>query len=133
MEAFDPQMCSQCRGLCCQSHPGVWADPHRFASIFFGGERVVLERLRRELPELGLTLRDYSGVPVPAPQPGPGGCSLLSEQGCSLSPEQRPCQCLALIPSIETLLDGEVRCHLPGPYTYGAVRERWRAYWAVSA
>ena len=26
----DAQMCRQCKGLCCQGHPGVWVDPERF-------------------------------------------------------------------------------------------------------
>lgn len=127
--SFDPQICRQCRGLCCQGHPGAWADPQRFAAIFFGGRPLSLRRLEEELPGLGLRLKEMDGVPVPAPQSLETGCCLLTESGCRLSAEERPCQCLALIPSIDTLLDGEIRCDLPGEFTYGAVRARWKAYW----
>lgn len=131
--SFDPQICRQCRGLCCQGHPGSWADPERFFRLFFPARRPAPEELRPLLAALQLELRDYSGVPVPAPGFTEAGCRFWGETGCLLPPERRPCQCLALIPSFDTLIDGEIRCQLPGPFSYGQVRSRWQDYWAGSA
>jgi len=126
---FDAQICRQCRGLCCQGHPGCWADPERFFRIFFAGRRLSPLELGPLLPPLQLELRDYSGVPVPAPRSGEAGCLFLAEDGCRFAADRRPCQCLALIPSLDTLIDGEIRCSLPGTYSYGRVRQRWLDYW----
>lgn len=126
---LDPQICRQCRGLCCRSHPGCWSDPERFFRIFFAGRRLTLDALRPQLAPLGLQLRDYSGVPVPAPAAGEDGCQSLGESGCRYPTEQRPDQCLALVPDLDTLLDGEIRCRLHPGHGYGEIRDRWLAYW----
>jgi len=126
---FDAQICRQCRGLCCRSHPGCWGDPQRFFDTFFAGRRLTLPELHRQLNRLELQLRDYDGVPVPAPAVDNQGCRQLGEAGCNYPPDQRPCQCLALVPDLETLLTGELRCpSLPG-FGYGEIRQRWQAYW----
>lgn len=127
---FDAEICHKCKGLCCQGHPGAWADPERFASLFLDDLRpdspgVIMDRLA----QLGMLLRDYSGVPVPAPRATETGCIFHGPEGCRLPEEKRPGQCLALIPALESIIDGECRCTLPGEFTYGAVRERWQAWW----
>lgn len=135
MEAMtlDPQICRQCRGLCCQGHPGVYVDPERFWAIHFDGEVLTPAELGLRLPFVGLELKEMSGVPVPAPRKAPWGCVFLGQDGCRLSSEERPCQCLALEPHLDTLLDGEIRCNMPPGFGYGAVRQRWADYWADTA
>ncbi|PNU19309.1 hypothetical protein C2E25_13280 [Geothermobacter hydrogeniphilus] len=126
---LDPQLCRQCGGLCCQGHPGCWADPQRFAALFFAGHLPSLEKLRTRIADLGLQLRDYSGVPVPAPRSNEQGCVFLGKRGCRLDEEQRPCQCLGLIPELETLTSGEIHCRLPGKLSYGTIRANWQQAW----
>jgi len=127
--AFDPQMCRQCGGRCCQGHPGVWVDPHRFSRLFFDGIALTIPMLDEELPKRGLVLRDFLGVPVPAPMRNEEGCTFLSADGCRFTEEERPCQCLALVPSIDTLMDGEMNCTMPSTFGSGTARDLWNAYW----
>jgi len=131
--SFDPQMCRQCKGLCCLGHPGAWVDPKRFMSSFFPQRQIEPEQFQQRLNDFSLTVRDYDGVPVPVPVGSDSGCSLLGSSGCRLTPEQRPCQCLALIPSIDTLLAGEIHCRLPAGFSYAEVRSQWQAFWKTSA
>ena len=130
---FDLQMCKQCKGLCCQGHPGVWVNPERFIRLFFPVPFKGIEELSTRLQELSLVLRDYAGVLVPAPRGGKNGCVFLRPTGCQLLPELRPCQCLALEPRLETLIDGEVCCRLPVGFGYGQVRSEWNRYWQALA
>jgi len=125
----DPQLCHQCRGLCCQGHPGVWVNPERFFALFFPEERPGIKKLRDTLPNLGFELRDLGGVLVPAPSGSENGCSFLGPAGCLLKSSNRPCQCLALQPSVETLMTGENHCFLPAETGSGTAREKWRRYW----
>jgi len=125
----DQQMCKQCKGLCCQGHPGVWVNPVRFFRLYFSVPPREFENLATRLQELSLVLHDYDGVPVPAPRGGENGCEFLRPTGCQLAPECRPCQCLALEPRLETLIEGEVRCRLPAGFGYGQVRAEWNRYW----
>jgi Fe-S-cluster containining protein len=127
--AADPILCRQCGGLCCQGHPGLFADPRQFAELFFPGEPLTPELLRRRLPFLGLELRKLLGVPVPAPRNAPWGCVFLGAGGCSLEPERRPGQCRALIPELETLIDGECRCRMTPGFGTGEVRKNWLRFW----
>lgn len=134
MESFasDPQICRQCRGLCCQGHPGAYVDPQRFEGIYLKEQKISADSLQALLPFVGLELKNMDGVPVPAPRKVPWGCVFLGPSGCKLAPDARPGQCLALIPSLDTLLDGEIRCSMPPEYSYGAVRERWKVYWEMN-
>ncbi|MDO3376788.1 hypothetical protein [Geoalkalibacter halelectricus] len=131
--ASDPQICRQCRGLCCQGHPGAWADPGRFLARFFARDQVDIAFLRSTLPFLGMELRDLAGVPVPAPRSGPWGCIHLGKDGCKLPTTDRPDQCLALVPEIDTLMEGEIRCTMPAAYGTGTIRETWRQFWALES
>lgn len=125
----DPQMCRQCRGLCCQGHPGVWVNPERFFKAFNLPRASSPERLRASLPR-ELVLRSIEGVAIPAPRKDEAGCLFLESAGCRLSEDKRPDQCLALVPVIETLIAGEVHCALmPEGSTLSAIRA-WRDFWA---
>lgn len=126
---LDQQLCKQCKGLCCQGHPGVWVNPERFFRLFFSASPRGIEELATPLQELSLVLRDYDGVLVPAPRGEEIGCVFLRPTGCQLTPECRPCQCLALEPRLETLIEGEIRCRLPAGFGYGQVRAEWNRYW----
>lgn len=131
--AFDPQTCRQCGGRCCQGSPGVWVDPQRFFAIFFSGEQLSLDDLRKRLPERGLVLWEKSGVPVPAPGSVVEGCSFLGENGCSFSLAERPCQCLALIPDPATLQQEGCVCQLPELFSFAEAQRQWKKYWSISA
>ena len=125
----DPQMCRQCRGLCCKGHPGVWVDPERFFKAFDLPKTSSPETLRSLLPR-ELLLRDIDGVAIPAPQKGQSGCIFLESEGCLLPENRRPDQCLALVPALETLVDGEIRCELKAEGSTLAAIRSWRNYWS---
>lgn len=124
----DPQMCRQCHGLCCQGHPGVWIDPQRFLKTFDLPRPATPQRLLSLLPR-EVVLREIDGVAIPAPRRDEHGCVFLESDGCQLPENRRPDQCLALVPVIETLLDGDIRCEMPSEgSTLTAIRS-WRAFW----
>jgi len=124
----DPQMCRQCRGLCCQGHPGVWVDPLRFLRIFKLPDPASPETLRDMLP-LEITLREIDGIAIPAPRNGRAGCIFLHEEGCRLPESQRPGQCLALVPSLDTLIDGEIHCQLQPLGSTLTALQNWQRFW----
>ena len=128
--ALDLALCHECAGRCCQGSPGAWADPERFFAIFFAGQTLTVEQLRKKLPALGLVFWEKSGVPVPAPLSLESGCSFLQADGCRLSAAERPCQCLALIPCRETLgLAEGCLCRLPEAFSWDSVKLHWQDYW----
>jgi hypothetical protein len=124
----DAQMCRQCKGLCCQGHPGVWVDPERFLKSFDLPAPATPEALNNMLPR-ELVLRKIDEVAIPAPRRLETGCIFLQADGCQLPENRRPGQCLALVPALETLIDGEIRCGLrPQGSTLTAIRA-WRQFW----
>jgi hypothetical protein len=125
---LDTQLCRQCRGRCCQGHPGVWSDPQRFFTIFADATVPAAAELSRILVEQQLTLRDLSGVLIPAPRNTETGCVAQRAGGCAYPTSERPCQCLALVPNIDTLLDDTIHCALPPAYGSGTARENWRPF-----
>lgn len=125
----DPLLCRQCRGLCCQGAPGLWADPDRFFRLFFPQGPPPAGKLPRLLEQKGLTLHTVLGVPIPAPRRTGHGCIFLTAQGCRLPREWRPCQCLGLQPSLDTLLTGAIDCHLPAELHGNRVASRWQSWW----
>jgi len=125
---IDETLCRQCNGRCCQGHPGVWSDPQRFFSIFTRGQIPTTQELSRILSENQLVLRDVGDILIPSPQETEQGCAERGPEGCSFPPEKRPCQCLALIPDLDTLLDDMIHCSLPPEYGSGNARENWRRW-----
>lgn len=125
----DPQICHQCKGLCCQGHPGVWVSPENFFTAFDLPRTRTPDILNALLPK-ELNLREINGVSVPAPQQTEWGCVFLQDKGCSLPENQRPGQCLALTPNIDTLIDGEIRCELPPEGSTVTAIRNWQAYWS---
>ena len=127
---LDPVLCQICGGRCCQGSPGVWIDPERFFTIFFQGENLTLDQLRRRLADFDLVLWEKSGVPVPAPSSLDTGCFFHATSGCSFSSTERPCQCLALIPNSQTLKDEQgCHCSLPDEFCWDTARRNWQDYW----
>lgn len=125
---LDPQLCSTCGGRCCQGHPGLWSDPQRFFGIFAAGEIPSPSDLSRLLEKHQLILRDLGGILIPAPSNTEKGCSAQLVDGCSYSTSERPCQCLALTPNLETLLDDQIHCSLPPMFGSGTARDNWRPF-----
>jgi hypothetical protein len=124
----DPQICRQCGGLCCQGHPGVWIEPERFLATFDLPLTRAQDTLSHILPR-EIELREIDGVAIAAPRRSSSGCIFLADDGCSLPVNKRPGQCLALVPALETLIDGEIRCQLrPEGSTRAAIRA-WQDYW----
>ena len=121
---LDEQMCRQCGGLCCQGHAGAWVDPQRFMRLFMPCGIYQ----KKSLP-MGVTLKDLGGVEVAAPQTLQDGCYFLGDSGCRLDQHHRPCQCLALEPVIETLMEGEMRCILPPESSSKTARDNWDQFW----
>lgn len=133
VEKTDPMnldLCRECGGRCCQASPGIWVDPERFFSIFFLGQRLTLKQLREQLPALGLVFWEKTGVPMPAPRSLASGCAFLGVDGCRFSVAERPCQCLVLIPSQETLNQPQgCLCQRPEEFSRAQARQRWQKYW----
>lgn len=125
---LDEQLCRQCRGRCCQGHPGTWSDPERFFTIFSKKKIPQIDELTKIIDENTLALRDLGGILVPAPRNTSQGCFAQEAEGCKYPIEIRPCQCLALVPNIETLLDDHIHCTLPPEYGSGSARENWRPF-----
>lgn len=132
-DSLDLSLCRECGGRCCLGSPGIWVDPERFFRLFFGGERLTLEPLRSRLAGLGMVLWERSGTPIPAPLSLAGGCAFLGVSGCRFSVTERPCQCLALIPSKATL-DQPLGCLCQGPVEFSRDRGRlrWQEYWRTA-
>jgi hypothetical protein len=129
---FDAQMCRTCGGRCCQGHPGVWVDPQRFFASYFTGHIPTRAELETDLPLFGLVLRTIDGIPLPSPAFDDDGCNFRTVDGCCQPVEKRPCQCLALQPDIETLMQGEMCCSMPDGFRTGQARERWMRFWERS-
>jgi hypothetical protein len=103
-------------------------NPERFFKAFKLPRPTSPERLRSVLPR-ELVLRTIEGVAIPAPRKHDAGCLFLESDGCRLSAAERPDQCLALVPALETLIAGEVHCQLkPEGSTLSAIRA-WRDFW----
>jgi len=129
-DSMDLPLCQECGGRCCQGSPGIWVDPERFFALFFQGQRLTLEQLRPRLPALGLVLWENSGVAIPAPLSLASGCGLHGADGCGFSAEERPCQCLALIPARETLAQPQgCLCRVPEAFSRDVGRRNWQNYW----
>lgn len=125
---IDSQLCKQCRGRCCQGHPGVWSDPQRFFAIFSGGRVPTTAEFVHLLDHHQLTLRDLGGVLIPSPRFSDDGCAAQGPQGCAYAIDQRPGQCLALTPQLETLLDDHIHCTMPPQHASGTARNNWRRF-----
>lgn len=124
----DAQICRQCKGMCCQAHPGLWVRPMSFFSSFGLETASSPEALKEMLPD-GITLRQIDGVSIPAPLRTQSGCYFLGHKGCMLPESQRPEQCLALKPKIETLIEGAVQCELhPLASSINAIMN-WQSFW----
>jgi hypothetical protein len=128
--SLDLPLCRECGGRCCQESPGIWIDPERFFALFFQGQRLTIEQLEEQLPELGLVLWGKTGVPIPAPRSLTSGCAFLGVDGCHFPVAERPCQCLALIPKKETLYRQQgCLCRMPEEFSRDAGSRRWQKYW----
>jgi len=124
--SLDNQLCRQCRGRCCDGHPGVWSSPERFFTIFSNGTVPAASGLVRILNNQQLTLRNVGDILIPAPRVTEHGCEARGENGCIYNLNTRPCQCLALVPQLETLIDDQIHCYLPPEYGSGTARDNWR-------
>lgn len=125
---LDTQLCRQCRGRCCQGHPGVWSDPQRFFAIFTDNSVPTAEEFASFLANRKIELRDLGGVLIPAPLNTEQGCIALSDTGCDYPTTERPCQCLALVPELETLLDDLIHCTMPPAFGSDSARKNWRPF-----
>lgn len=106
----DSPICAECKGICCRESPGIcWPedinpfDPDRIVQMV-SYERYAIDwyegdpRANGDLGRVLYVRAAVSGV-ADAIHPGWGGeCAFLTETGCSLSPDKRPRQCLALVP-----------------------------------
>ncbi len=125
---LDTQLCLQCRGRCCQGHPGVWSNPQRFFFLFTAGNTPSVAQLSQVLQQHRIVLRDLGGILVPAPQENENGCIARQKGGCSYPTTTRPCQCLALVPNLETLLDDQIHCNLPPEFGSNSARRNWQPW-----
>ncbi len=123
----DPMLCTQCGGLCCKSYPGMYLDPFQFVQAW------ELEgkdwRLGEVLENCYLSLKVCMGIPIPLPRFSAGGCIFLRKDGCTLPRHKRPLECLLMIPRVETLLGGEIRCGFPQGLDYLECFDRWREFY----
>jgi Fe-S-cluster containining protein len=105
----DPVLCTQCGGLCCQSHPGMYLDPIQFQEAWdlppgpWDMKEVLLAN--------SLAFKVCMGVPIPVPCYTDQGCIFWSPEGCRLPRSKRPLGCLALEPKIETIIEPKFPCY----------------------
>ena len=125
----DPKICQQCRGRCCQGHPGLWVDPARFISVFPCPSFPFSQNFQKAFDPLGTSFRDIDGVLIPTPQTIETGCIFLRPEGCAVAETKRPCQCLALMPNIDTLLCDDIHCYLPQQSSTHNAMTKWRRFW----
>ncbi len=125
---IDTQLCRQCQGRCCQGHPGVWSDPQRFFDIFTNKSIPSAAQLSTIIKKHLLCLRNVGEVLIPAPQQTEAGCIFQKLYGCNMTIAERPCQCLALTPNLDTLLDEQIHCTLPPEFGSNSARENWRTF-----
>ena len=97
--------------------------PDRFIKIF--GSFASFREFREILERNSLTFKICMGVPIPMPRFGATGCVLLGEDGCTLPLYKRPCECLALVPNEETIIEGEIRCNIHPSINYVSCFKRW--------
>jgi len=124
----DPEICRMCKGACCCSHPGMYLDPERFFSIYnvdTSSWESFLKSLNKHYLETKLCL----GVPIPVPMSNEKGCVFLGKDGCVLPRERRPSECLLLIPNVDTLIEGEIKCFHPRNLRYRDFFEKWRKFY----
>lgn len=126
---IDATLCARCGGRCCHETPGVWVDPQRFHQIFSLPQRPRPDDYVDDFTRLGLEWRDLGSIFVPLPQSGDSGCDACAADGCRYTPDQRPCQCLALIPNGETLRQDELLCELPDDFRLIQARRNWTLFW----
>jgi hypothetical protein len=123
----DSHLCSLCRGLCCQNHPGLYLDPLQFMDAWHLSSAWSLRDVLNSHSSLSLKL--CMGVPIPQPQKCENGCVFWSPKGCVLPRYQRPLECLVLVPSEESIFEGEPRCSISPKVSYLRCFERWRSYY----
>lgn len=123
-------LCKSCGGRCCKGSPGLWIDPQRFFDLFFSGKHLTVEQLNERLPQLGMVMWGMSKIPIPAPLSVMSGCGFLTEDGCRLTVNERPCQCLALIPNPKTLDQQQgCQCQAPAESSREVANRQWQEYW----
>lgn len=102
---LDLQTCARCGGHCCNYMPGIY-HPDQFTDgeMSFDSDRHCIDWWEGD-PEGGDRDRVYyirarskldEGVATPAW--GGFGCLLVNENGCTLPLDERPYQCLQLVP-----------------------------------
>ena len=133
-------ICAACGGKCCKRLPGEWSVEDVLKRSSDGSIKSGLSSLL----DAGLLQFDWwdgdiidggklGAVYLPRPPCGNGGlfyaswgrdiCHLLTSGGCSLSFDDRPEGCKAMIPSA----DGECR-YIDGHYTKSVAALEWRPY-----
>ncbi len=118
------ELCSLCGGMCCRGYPGMYLCPERFFSIYPEARRDFWGTLKANR----LTVKVCMGVPIPLPESTEGGCVFLGSGGCVLDEKRRPCECLLLVPSEETLLDGSILCKPAPGFSYVECFKAWKRY-----
>jgi len=123
----DPVLCAQCGGLCCKSYPGMYLDPSQFVQAWeLEGKKWKLVEV---LEACHLSLKVCMGIPIPLPKFLAKGCVFLGKDGCLLPRHKRPLECLLLIPKVETLLEGEIRCVLPQGVDFLKCFDCWKEFY----
>lgn len=120
-----PEICALCGGLCCRGYPGMYLDPRRFLSIYPDA----FDNLPDSFTKYKLTVKVCMGVPVPMPSYTEEGCIFLTDEGCLLGVDKRPCECLLLEPCEETLWEGEVLCKPVKGFSYVECFKNWRRFY----
>lgn len=126
-----PDLCTQCGGACCKTLPGATLpfqfgnnseDIRKNVKAALLTEKYIIDGQAGQFKDRFWTLR---------PAKRNGACVFLDSSGCTLSVEQRPAACLALIPS-ERFPQG---CHQPVEVTMGGKRHemvyygsKWASY-----
>ncbi len=124
----NPQLCALCGGLCCKTYPGMYLSPYRFEEIY---GKITSDNFLYLLEQNFLTFKVCMGVPIPMPKFTGKGCVFLTDSGCKLSSNKRPCECLLFVPVEDTVIEGEIRCYFTKEVSYLECFKEWEKYYSL--
>lgn len=137
--SLNSELCAICAGACCRLTPGYYTDPSRVLKLFFND--VIPETLGHfsdVLMSQGVVLDVVDGVSLPRPERVDGGCRFRGLTGCEKGVGERPEQCLSMVPVMETIMLGSVRCEVPSSFDDSVAVIAWSEFyraqgWSFSA
>jgi hypothetical protein len=106
----------------------MYLDPIQFMEAW-ELENIRERDLANILKRRSLGLKVCMKIPVPMPCYSQEGCVYLSAKGCILPRARRPLECLIMIPSVETIIEEEIKCSIPPTFSYLRAFSKWEKFY----